>query len=315
MRSASESHGSLNLPLEDRPSQIHEHGPVFVMGCPRSGTTFLSKALAGFTNLEEFTGILAPPRFMHLCGREKDAERLDELVLCIQDIFWQAFWRRLYYREERLLQVLRKNRPWKHLFSAPNINGVQFCYKEPFLAFAAEAFASRFPKAKFIHIIRDGRDNADSMERTYPEALSDAVLSSDELCSNKNSEIGFWETVDDFRYPWWLAKEDWTAFRKGSQYVRSLFLWKAMVSRGRRLKTKTPDRYLEVHYEALVTRPDHAANELSRFLEHPLDERFLKKLKAARKTSIKISSLNQSPEKLAEARAVAGGLLEELGYN
>jgi len=314
MRSAIDLNGKLYLPLEDRPSQIHEHGPVFVMGCPRSGTTFLSKALAGITALEEFTGVLAPPRLMHLCGRETDNRRLDAIITCIQDILWQAFWRRIYYREERLLEVLKHNRPWSHVFGKPSLDEVLLCYKEPYLAFAAEAFARHFPKAKFIHIIRDGRDNADSMERSYPDALSDTVLKSEEFCTNKNSEIGFWEVIDGFRYPWWLNHNDHDIFRNGTQYDRCLLLWMAMVSKARRIKDITENRYLEVYYERLVIRPDLAAIELSQFLGRPLNDRFVRKLKGAHKASVQISHRNQSAERLAKANKIAGGLLEELGY-
>ena len=59
--------GSL-LPLEDSPYLLDEHGPLFILGRPRSGTIFLSKCIADIPDVEEFVGVLAPPRIMHLIG-------------------------------------------------------------------------------------------------------------------------------------------------------------------------------------------------------------------------------------------------------
>ena len=82
-----------------------------------------------------------------------------------------------------------------------------FCYKEPFLSFAAKEFSEYYPESKFIHIVGNGFDVADSMCHSYVDALSDDVLSSKYLSKNNNSEIGFFKSIDGFDYPYWLKKK------------------------------------------------------------------------------------------------------------
>jgi len=192
-----------DLPIEDQPSSLDNHGPIFILGCPRSGTTFLSSCIAAIPNIREFVGVLAPPRLMHLIGTVESEDTRDALLSSVRDIFWQSFWRRYYFRHEQIALLTSRTIRLRELLAKPSLEGKLFCYKEPFLCFAIEHFAAHFPNAKFLHIIRDGRDNADSMERTYGDALSDDVLSDDLLSYNKVSEIGFWNRVDGFNHPWW----------------------------------------------------------------------------------------------------------------
>ena len=47
-----------DLHLEDSFLRLDALGPVFIMGCPRSGTTFLVDCVAALSRVEAFTGIL-----------------------------------------------------------------------------------------------------------------------------------------------------------------------------------------------------------------------------------------------------------------
>ncbi|MBC2592936.1 sulfotransferase [Ruficoccus amylovorans] len=304
-----------DLPVEDSPSLLDEHGPVFILGCPRSGTTFLSSCVAAIPGVREFVGVLAPPRMMHLIGSGVSTPIREELLSCVRDIFWQAFWRRVYFRGEKLSLLVERSIGTREFLEKPDMDGKIFCYKEPFLCFAAEHFATHFPKSKFIHIIRDGRDNADSMVRTYGEALSDDVLASDQLSYNKVSEIGTWRRIDGFNFPWWLPEAEETAFRQMSKYGRYVRLWKEMTLRCRALgKTLPPERYYEVKYDEFVKEPVAQGNRIREFLGHPDSAQFQKRLNKAFTKSTGISGRNQPPEQLAEALAIAGDLLAELGY-
>ncbi|MFT7404828.1 sulfotransferase family protein [Zhongshania sp.] len=305
---------SLLLPLEDSPYRLDEFGPIFILGCPRSGTTFLSKCLAAVDGLEEFVGVLAPPRIMHLIGSCEDKPYQKELMNCIRDVFWQSFWRRRYYRHERLLQLLQKNISIAQFMAAPSIDGTKFCYKEPFLCFAAEEFANYFPNARFIHIIRDGRDNADSLERTYPDALSDEVLSDGFLAGNKNSEIGMYRENNGVCVPWWVAKGSEAEFIELPQYGKFIWMWKEMVGRARNVKAVDKSRYFEIRYEDFVKDPMEWAGRILNFLDVPMNERVRKKLKSAFASSIGISLNNQKELQRGIAQKVAGELLAELGY-
>lgn len=304
-----------DLPLEDRPSDLDEYGPIFILGCPRSGTTFLSSCIGAIPSIREFVGVLAPPRMMHLIGSTESEETREELLSCVRDVFWQSFWRCEYFRKQRLVFMLNGTIGLKEFLSKPSLDGKLFCYKEPFLCFAVEHFARHFPTAKFIHIIRDGRDNADSMVRTYGDALCDATLTSEEYSYNKVSEIGTWRRIDGFNYPWWVPPAEESTFREMSTYGRYVRLWKEMTTRCRALKSSIDDtRYLEVKYEDFVSDPITHGEKLRTFIGKPDSAHFQKRLKKAFTDSKSISKKNQPTAHLIESEKIAGDLLSELGY-
>jgi hypothetical protein len=213
------------------------------------------------------------------------------------------------------MQVLRRNKRVRTLARRPGLEGSLFCYKEPFMCFAIEQVAQHFPNAKFIHILRDGRDSADSLERTYPDALTDRVLQDNTLAINKNSEIGIIRHYRDFCLPWWVPAPKENDFIARSAYGRYVWMWKEMVSRtiacGRSIGSQ---RYLELRYEDMVVQPVENARRLLDFLGFPIGRRLLRRLNSARTDSVKISKIRQSRARLDEAAAVAGDLLRQLGY-
>ncbi|MEM1327894.1 MAG: sulfotransferase [Bacteroidota bacterium] len=304
-----------DLPLEDKPYLLDEHGPIFILGCPRSGTTFLSNCISFIPGTEEFIGAIAPPRLAHFLG-SPESEGVRETVLdSVRDIFWQSFLRRVTFRYHRIGQLYRRRISLSDFLKPASFNGKLFCYKEPFLCFSAAHFATTFPNAKFIHIIRDGRDNADSLDRTYTQALSDEVLTSDQLSFNKNSEIGTWRTKDGFNYPWWVKEAEEAQFRHGSKYGRYIMMWREMVTRARHLKTMLPeDRYLEIHYEQFVQSPIEHGQRIRTFLGAEDSAAFRRKLNKAFSSSVNISKRNQEDTKRVESEKIAGDLLRELGY-
>ncbi len=301
--------------LEDRPSCLDDHGPLFILGCPRSGTTFLSECISGIPSISEFVGLLAPPRLMHLLGRSTGNPDPCEILDIVRDIFWQQFWRSVYARGDKAKRWLQGKIRFFDMFATPNLEGKLFCYKEPFLCFAVNQFAISFPKSKFIHIIRDGRDNADSMARTYPYALSDQVLTSEFYSFNKNSELGFWIREDGFNFPWWVPKNEWAKFRGMSKYLRCVRLWVEMTTRAISLRENiSPDRYLEVRYEDLVAKPFEIGAKILAFLHTEESPKFKRKLGKAVKNSVNIAMRNQERSEIVKANEIAGELLLRLGY-
>jgi hypothetical protein len=275
----------------------------------------LLHCVAAISGAESFTGTLVPARMMHLIAQPMSEALRAEILHSARDIFWQAFWRRVYFRSDRLAQFLQKNLSLAAFLSKPTVQGRWFVYKEPFLCFAAEHFAHAFPQSKFIHIIRDGRDCADSMERTYPHALTNSVLSSDELSFNKVAEIGMWRRKGDFNFPWWIPECEEASFRAMSTYGRYIRLWSEMTSRARALAAFLPaDRYLEIRYEALVQEPEAHAARLLSFLGASASKEFIRRLREGSNRSVRIAARRQSEEKLQEAAGIAGDLLGRLGY-
>jgi hypothetical protein len=118
----------------------HEERLVFVVGCPRSGTTFLAGAIGsapGFVDLDEVT-----PWKAALPSRP---------------------------RPEELRRILERVR----LFGlARGLRGVE---QTPETAFALGAALAAYPQAKVVHSLRDGRDVVCSLlERGWYGARADA---------------------------------------------------------------------------------------------------------------------------------------------
>lgn len=304
------------LPLEDRPFQLDEHGPVFILGCPRSGTTFLSHCIGALNGCREYVGVLAPPRLMHLVATTPCVDDQQRILLCVRDIFWQTFWRSEFFRKHKIGLFLDRRVSLSSLLSRPSLEGVTFCYKEPFLCFAATQFADHFPNSRFIHIIRDGRDNADSMCRTYGDALSDEILASDSLSLNKVSEIGFWRRIEGFNFPYWIKADEIDNFRRSTPYGRYVRLWKEMTERALLLASIFPgSRYLEVRYENIVKNPVEEGMRIRSFLGKSARASYARMLGSAYSSSIGISKANQNAQMMSEAMGIAGPLLSSLGYD
>jgi hypothetical protein len=305
-----------DLPLEDRPIQLDRHGPIFILGCPRSGTTFLAQSLARAHAIEEVTGILAPPRVMHLLGRmTRDGEDTRPLTRCIRDVFWQVLWRRRCEWSERVASVLRGRSSPTSLLSRPSLAGVLFAYKEPFLCFGIEALMAEFPGCRVLHIIRDGRDNADSLDRTYPDALSDGVLQDPVRADNKNSEIGTWRDHDGWCVPWWVPEGRERAFVSATKFGRCLWLWREMTERGQAAGARLgPGRYLEIRYEDLVQSPAEYGRKVAEFLDRPMTYRYRRYLNKAHTNSVEIHRRRTNAAKSREAELIAGETLRRLGY-
>jgi hypothetical protein len=303
------------FPLGDSGNQLDQHGPIFILGCPRSGTTFLSECLAAVRGVEEFVGVLCPPRMCHLLATEDLPAREAALLAGIRDVFWDAFWHRRHSGAERAVQLLRGRLSLGAALRSPSLEGALFCYKEPFLCFPAEKFARHFPNARFIHIVRDGRDNADSLERTYPHALSDSTVTSDFLSENKNSEIGLWEKLDGVNVPWWVSAADAVRFGAMSRYERCVLMWREMTRRARAAGRLFSDRCFELRYEDLVREPVRLGKALMAFLGREYDRWVHRAFLKAFAGSVAIARRNQDPQRLRDAEAIAGPLLRELGYD
>ncbi len=89
------------------------------------------------------------------------------------------------------------------------------------------------PDALIVHIIRDGRDVAVSLDR-----------------------IG------------WIKPFSWDRKRK---LLAPAIFWKWIVSKGRKYGRAIGEDYLEVHYEDVVEKPRQALARIGMFIEHDLD--------------------------------------------
>ena len=164
---------------------------VFVVGSPRSGTTFLAGAigsLSGFVDLGEVAPLKAAvPELATLAPRDA-AGRL-----------------------RRILAVARR---------VGLVGAVRPVEQTPEVAFVARSISLAYPEARIVHIVRDGRDVACSLlEKPW---LRRAQVRADDAGVPYGAYARFWveperrgefETVSDTRRAAWVWRSYVTAAR------------------------------------------------------------------------------------------------------
>ena len=240
---------------------------VFVVGSPRSGTTFLGRSigsLPGFVDLGE----VAPHK-----------ASVPELVALSTEVAAR--------RIRRTLAVARR------LGLVGGLRGVE---QTPETVFVAEAAALAFPSARFVHIVRDGRDVACSLlDRGW---LSQGRGGGDDAGLPYGAEPRFWVEPDRVE-----------EFRTTSDARRAAWAWRAYVQAARSLH----ERAHEIRYERMVADPDAVAAELAVFLDAPASE-LARALRGAHDESVGRFRRDLTPEQLADVESEAGKLLAELSY-
>jgi hypothetical protein len=252
--------------LRDRLGPLDER-LVFVVGSPRSGTTFLGRSigsLPGFVDLGE----VAPHK-----------ASVPELVALSTEVAAR--------RIRRTLAVARR---------LGLVGGLRAVEQTPETVFVAEAAALAFPSARFVHIVRDGRDVACSLlDRGW---LSQGRGGGDDAGLPYGAEPRFWVEPDRVE-----------EFRTTTDARRAAWAWRAYVQAARSLH----ERAHEIRYERMVADPDAVAAELAVFLDAPASE-LARALRGAHDESVGRFRRDLTPEQLADVESEAGKLLAELSY-
>jgi hypothetical protein len=241
---------------------------LFVVGCPRSGTTFLARAigsLPGFVDLGEVSPLKAAiPQLAQLPAVEA-APRL-----------------------RRILDTTRR------LGFVRSLRGVE---QTPETAFVLEAAAAAYPRARAVHIVRDGRDVVSSLlERGW---LRDHRGGADDAGQPYGGHARFW-----------VEPERKAEFAAASEARRAAWAWRRYVAAAREARAPA---VLEVRYERLVADPQGLAGELAAFLDAPV-EPLAAALGAAHAASVGRWRRDLSADQLREVEDEAGELLRALGY-
>jgi hypothetical protein len=240
---------------------------VFVFGSPRSGTTFLAGAVGyapGFVDLGEVAPLKSIVPKLAAVPAPEAAERL-----------------------RRTLALARR---------VGLVGTVRPVEQTPEMAFLVDVAADAYPNARFVHVVRDGRDVVCSL--LQKQWLKPSDNGSDDAGLPYGSYARFW-----------VEPERREEFAKASDARRAAWAWRAYVTAARAADAQL----VEVRYERLVSEPAAVAEELTVALGAPSGA-LRDALDAAHSASVGRYRSELSREQLAEVEDEAGELLAELGY-
>ncbi|MDX1419448.1 MAG: sulfotransferase [Rubricoccaceae bacterium] len=299
-------------PAAERAAAILPVPVGVVLGCPRSGSTFLMRALSTLPDTACLTGIAYPITLSHVVAASPLAPEVREALLrafpaslaqYLQSALFKARAAGLqkWWNERSGLAGLRRA-----LRGERRVDRLVF--KEPFLSFAPEIVLESLPEAPVVYLLRDGRDVANSLVRTYD------VLSDERLTRLTHSEMHLGRRVDHRYVPWWVEEGAEDDFLAAPPYVRAVWMWKAMVERCDAAFGAAPEgRVLTVRYETFMPEPVTSGEVIAAHLGAEPTARYLGRLREAHVASIG-SYRKRAPDEIAAAERVAGGTLARLGY-
>jgi hypothetical protein len=277
---------------------------VFVVGCPRSGTTLLQRLLDAHPALvicpESFW---IPYYYKKRIGLTPEGLVTPELISRLFEYY--KFYRMKLDRDE-LEDLIRSGEPvtYSNFVSAlfdlhGEIHGKPLVGdKTPDYARNLPTLHALWPEAKFIHLIRDGRDVQLSAVNWKRKAARFTSL-----------------------FPSWGKEPVATAASWWEWHVRQARESGQLLG---------PGLYCEVHYEALVERPDEECARLCAFLGIPYDSSMLRfhegRTRLGDSRDAKAAWLPVTPglrdwrvqmtaAEVERFEGVAGALLDELGYS
>jgi hypothetical protein len=289
--------------------------PVFVVGAPRSGADLIGRALKASAGFHVTMGQPSVLRVVYAFARRPSMHegRTQAAAAVIRDAFaqgWQVTPRSCVEctRECRAAAGL----PADAVGSCVELRGLQrFGDASPDLIYCADALTYAFPDARLVQVIRDGRDVVASM-------LADPVVMSWFRPSFVNVDTEFpnpffgIESFDD--------REIWPRL---SPAGRCALRWRWSVRLAARLHHSLPSGQLKtIRYEDLMSNPDDALADLSRFTGTAVSAAEIREqARASRRRGRTRGRLGRpgrpgslGTADVAEAEKIAGEELRRLGY-
>jgi Sulfotransferase family len=256
------------------------HRPVFIIGAPRSGTTFLGDCIG---RMPEVSYHFEPRLTKAAAGRVYDGS----------------------WGERRSAWLFRVS--YSALLLAALHGGRRFAEKTPENSFLVPFLASTFPDAQFVHIIRDGRDAAVShAEKPWLTAAAGGA--------GRRGPAG----EPRGPYPrWWVELDRREEFTAVTDIVRTAWCWRRFTEAALDgLATLAPDRVIEVRYESVVGDPMAAADSLGEFLGASAagQEALRSGLAGASQSSVGRWQKVLSEQEISDVEREIGALLNQLGY-
>jgi hypothetical protein len=272
------------------------NAPVFVLGCPRSGTTVLYHMLLSAGNFAIYRAesnvfnLLVP----HFRGMRSQADRQQLLKTWLSSKLFRVSGLDAREVSDKIMAECRSGGDFlrivmEEIARKQGVGRWADCTPDHLLYM--EEIKRQIPDALFIHIIRDGRD----------VALSYAQQGwSSPLPWDRNERLG----------------------------VAGLY-WEWVVRKGREQGRRLGGDYQEVRFEELIADPRQTLLRLGEFIEHDLDYEQIQRAgigsisrpntSFAEASEVGFNPIGRwktkmSPQQNAAFEALVGDLLQELGY-
>lgn len=256
--------------------------PIFIIGAPRSGTTFLGSCIAQIPDISyHFEPVLTKAATRHV---------------------YQGLW-----NEKFLAFFFKSTYAW--LMRIHLDGDLRFAEKTPQVSLIVPFLKKTFPDAKFIHIVRDGRDSSIS--------LSQKLWYQNKMQGSGAKEPGGYPLGPKARF--WVEVDRIDEFETTNDLHRCMWLWRRYLEIIlEATKDLSNDTYLEIRYEDLV---NNTAEESARILDFLTIESqssreafsiFL--AKQAKASSVNRWKAELSENTIDELHTEAGGMLAQLGY-
>ena len=288
--------------VNETSKSLNQNPYVFIVGCPRSGITLLKRMV----NAHPQIAITPETHWISRYFKKRKGLTREGLVTpeLIPKLFEYHRFPHLKISREDLEKLIASGEPVPY---ANFVSGIFDLYgkphgkrlvgdKTPGYVRDLPLLHALWPTARFVHLIRDGRDVCLSMlewRRAHRSAGRFSTWNEDPV----STTALYWE---------WLV-------RRGREDGISL----------------GPDLYYEIRYESLVANPGGECAALCSFLGLPYDDAMRRFHEGRRKTDPRLSAKkawlpptpglrdwrSQMPaEDVERFEAAAGDLLDELGY-
>ena len=285
--------------------------PVFVIGAPHSGIDLIGRTLKAAPAFHVTIGQPSVLRVVYAFARRPSMHhgRSEAAAAVLRDAFAQAW----QIGPASCLECSRDCRAAAG-FGADTVGpcvdqrGLErYGDASPDLIYCAEALTAAFGDARIVQVIRDGRDAVASM-------LDDPVVMS-------WFRPSFVNTDTEFPNPFFGIEnvEDQELWPKLSPAARCALRWRWSVRLAARLHHSLPAGQLKtIRYEDLLSRPDEALAELSRFTGTTMPTAEIRDV--ARTSRLRVRSRQPtgpplSKEDAAQIDKLAGEELRRLGYS
>jgi LPS sulfotransferase NodH len=239
--------------------------PIFIVGCPRSGTTILAKILNNHSQIASATEIHF---FNHLCTLKKyDWTNLDEdflkrffnetrvedfcslLKLSFEEFKEQFEQTTIDTKLDQISQNQKRIFDTMMLILLKKKQKTFCCEKTPQHLLSVERILEIYKDAKIIHLIRDGRDTVNSL----------------------------------IKMPW-----------RPEGLLNNSRFWKKYAKLGMEIKNKIchqTENYIDIKYEDLLLNPEESIKKLTNFIGVEFEETMLSnKLSNQKETNSNIFS-------------------------